>query len=1228
MTHSKPQQKFIISVKEKCALFESNSSFQQHFSIIPQPTPMSSDVTSPTAFFSHNASSPIPLVTKNRTRHLSRHLPPNFQHTTRRVTAPVSRKLSRPTPNVKTLVNKFEAKLVFSKKRPPLSLPSDEPTTSQSLSKKRSKDHTRAVRASFMGILNNVNSRSRPSSQFHDPKRLSSHWLDEDTTSAVTTDIHGPSSQQKLFSQIKLKTRPSLIKISRDHLTPQKPLSEPVSKGFVDATKHQLEFLTTTCPTVLLDELPFKNPPQPHDHRRGDLLLSLIREGYPNASGPERDTDMYRGSSGLRPPQQASNHVLPEVSSDSSTLIRHSQDKPIQDGHIPRNLLPDSKPLRSISNPVSGSIKFPTVSDSLPNPPSNDINMRWSHNIPSNSSDLIPLTTLPTASSRFSLPNFSNTHLNRPRLVSIPFPSFEDDEEYGTSDPTVHSTLGNVPSLGTGSTSYSHLSIQDPSHSIHCSDQQTKPVKPARPNARSFLIGRKFDVDNESLSSQHRPEDEDFLGPSESPTAKGTKSWLLADDLTKDMKPLSMMPRSNRKSSASQLGAKSQQKPHKDAPRLPTSMRTSSIRRFSLRKLSGSLLSVRRDHEGSSTANSLTSGDESCRNALEVERCSGVGSKMFESSIRRFKSIVTAPSRQPESSASLTNNQIGLHRNRHTSLRTPSLGSLSLSSASAGHDETEHQTWDRKEDPVPLSPPQTPDVSADQTLKYISPLRLLQRNHNIEESPSQVNKPCTPSTEACDLSDRSFPPLAGPSYLSPRYQETDKLEDDDSMNFSADHLMEAPNTIVIHDSANSTAQIVPEADESEEVAPEDSAADLARLNHLFHSWRLLCAQVEQELKLSKERWPDTEHSRDILSTFATPSTHDAILEFIAHSRDTYRQTRSTRRRSSRMGHKLGYPPIFTDHSDSHRYSRELDLTPPPKHPFGSRPGTPVQITRASPSLPANKRRSRFSATPSPVVPQPLIVTLPVPSAFVSPDRFNSPTDKPSSLYRSRNSSNSSLLNPSSRPGSRLHLDQLPNESNHSSFSIKTRKTLLETSINVTPSPKRTLKLTRVQMLSKLETDGRSSLKKENKSTPQGPDDTSPTYRTRPSSYAGSIISYKSTSSPTNKIPGTQSRNAKKAWKRGDHGEKSVHKTISQSSFWETNENSLALEVDDEPEEETGVLVASGENSFAANALLNGGFNPGRSLCRHPSNRRPLLNKSSARSMGVPKKPSLFSINRI
>ncbi|EGG00205.1 uncharacterized protein MELLADRAFT_68000 [Melampsora larici-populina 98AG31] len=1227
MTHSKPLPKFVTSVKEKCALFESNSSFQQNFSIIPAPTPMSSALTSPSAFFSHNASSPVPSVSNIRTRPLL----PNAQIPTRRVTAPVQRKVSRQTPNVKSLVNKFEAKFVFSKKRPPYSPTSDEPTTSQSLSKKRSKDHTRAVRASFMGILNSVNSRSRPSSQFHDPKRLSSHWLDEDTTSAVTTDIHGQSSHQSLSSQIKVKKRPSLINISRDHLTPQKPLPEPVSKGFVDATKHQLEFLTS-CPTapVLLDELPFKNPSQPHDHRRGDLFLSLIREESPYTRGPERDTNMYRGSIGLRPPQQVSNHTLSEISFDPPTLIQHTQKKRIQDDHIPRSLLPDSKPLQTSHIPVSGSIKFPTVSDPKPDPPSNDINMRWSHSVPSASSDLIPLATLPSSSTRFSLPNFSNSHLARPGMISIPFPSFEDDEEYGTSEPTVHSALDHGSSLCTGSTSYSHLSIEDPSHPIHSSHQQTKPLKPARPNARSFLIGRKFDVDNESLNSLQRPsEDEDFLGPSESPTAKGSKSWLMADDLTREIKPFSMMPRFNRRSSASQSGAKSQQKPHKEAPRLPTSTRTSSIRRFSLRKLSGSRLSVRRDSEVSSTANSMTSGDDSCRNALEVERCSGVGSKMFESSIRRFKSIVTAPIRQPESEGTLSNHQIESHRHRHSSLRTPSLGSLSFSSASAGHDDTEHQTWERKEDPEPLSPPQTSDVSADQTLKYISPLRLLQRNYNIEESPSQVNKPCTPSTEACDLSNRSFPPLAGPSNVSPIHQDINELEDDDTVNFSsgADQLTEAPDTIVIHNSADNTARVIIEADESDEAVPADSAADLARLNQLFHSWRLLCAQVDEELKLSKERWPDTEYSKDILSTFATPSTHDAILEFLTHSRDTYRKTCSARRLNSRMGHKSTYPSISVNLNDSPRSSCELELTPPPKHPFGSRPATPVHITHASPSLSANKRRSQYSATPSPVVPQPLIVTLPVPSAFVSPERFNSPSDKRSSLYRSRNSSNSSLLNPSSRPGSRLHMDPPPNDSNNSSFSIKTRRALVETRINVTPSPKRTLKLTRVQMLSKLETDGRSSLKKENKSSTPISDRTSPIYPARPSSYAGSIISNNSTSSP-NKTLGTQSRNAKKAWKLGDLETKSVHKTISQSSFWESNENSLVLEVDDEPEEETGVLVASGENSFAANVLLNDGFNPGRSLCRYPSSRRPLTNKSSARSMVVPKKPSLFAINRI
>ncbi|KAG0144852.1 hypothetical protein CROQUDRAFT_603596 [Cronartium quercuum f. sp. fusiforme G11] len=801
-------------------------------------------------------------------------------------------------------------------------------------------------------------------------------------------------------------------------------------------------------------------------------------------------------------------------------------------------------------------------------------------------SDLIPLSKPTKLATRTSLPNFSTSHLlHRGGLMTIPFPSFDDDEEHAITEPIARSTLECASALGNRTLRRSQPSNKK--DSLELSDQVHEVMatirKPSRPNARSFLIGRKFDLDNDSLyGPQQSTDDEDDFKPEDSPTAKGSRSRPSNSKL----EPMAAITRYPETSSPSRSRPTvhplpmSNQTPfpcmsvedqaNEDESPKPLARRF-SIRKFSLRKHSGPQ-SANCHHTSSSALSTLPSTSASPEDIrrvnLGVERCGGLGNKMFDSGMRTLKRIVTAPPRSSSAVPSTTaDSPASSQADRRLSLETPSraFGS-SLKGGSPIY--TELGLFGAP------SGVQTPET------KPSTPLVLLQRNHNIEDSPGAWNQTLSSSVDnTVDFSSRTLSPIPRPSRLSDLHQ-LDPYARSPRAQFD-------PELSGVHT----------EGEGLESDAQPDSTVNLAKLDELFCSWRLLCHQVDQELKQSRERWPDTALSKEALRTFVMPSSKDAIFEFLAHSRETYGNSLPAPRRKPRTGlHSIFNNHSQLDETEDTQSPHSRGLTPPPKHPFGSKPATPIYLRARSYQSPSSGANS-----PAQV---PIIVTLPVPSAFVSPERFISP---PSSLPRVRKSRKSSLISnaPPTRPSSK-YVDRIRNESIHSLVGVPP---LTERSPNMSPvTHKPSSGLSRTYKLS----------------TENG--------KTKDYNRDGLVDSLIS-SSPVRLKPICQisesSRKTKKAWKMGEKGKK-VQKMTSQSSFWDTNESSLVNEEiqEEEQEEETGVLVASGENTFDGNADLAGGaFTPGRSLRRYPSGRTPLFNRLNARSM-LQLRSSVRSINRI
>ncbi|KNZ58888.1 hypothetical protein VP01_183g4 [Puccinia sorghi] len=168
----------------------------------------------------------------------------------------------------------------------------------------------------------------------------------------------------------------------------------------------------------------------------------------------------------------------------------------------------------------------------------------------------------------------------------------------------------------------------------------------------------------------------------------------------------------------------------------------------------------------------------------------------------------------------------------------------------------------------------------------------------------------------------------------------------------------------------------------DESADKTLRYEIARLERVRAKWLKLCSEVEDVLRKSRERWPDPDPSVRVLKEFVDPITKSSIHSFLQKSRNLYRETTP------------GEQP-FT----SRQVGLAADLTPPPRHPFGRQSvisasaGNLGQMTRGQggtdsreasitpyKSRDANETRQAQGGLP-------LIITLPVPSAFVSPERF-------------------------------------------------------------------------------------------------------------------------------------------------------------------------------------------------------------------------------------------------
>ncbi|KAA1085946.1 hypothetical protein PGT21_025079 [Puccinia graminis f. sp. tritici] len=171
----------------------------------------------------------------------------------------------------------------------------------------------------------------------------------------------------------------------------------------------------------------------------------------------------------------------------------------------------------------------------------------------------------------------------------------------------------------------------------------------------------------------------------------------------------------------------------------------------------------------------------------------------------------------------------------------------------------------------------------------------------------------------------------------------------------------------------------------DEVTAKALRHEIARLERVRIKWMKLCLEVEDVLRKSRERWPDQDRSIKVLKDFVSPTTRSSIDTFLEKSRRLYKQTSGKAFTASQADH-------FGSANKVH------DLTPPPKHPFGRQSIVSVSAGNLPPRTRGRDSVNSRESFMTPSKPKganrsqaqkgfPILITLPVPSAFVSPERF-------------------------------------------------------------------------------------------------------------------------------------------------------------------------------------------------------------------------------------------------
>ncbi|KAI7941183.1 hypothetical protein MJO28_013468 [Puccinia striiformis f. sp. tritici] len=312
------------------------------------------------------------------------------------------------------------------------------------------------------------------------------------------------------------------------------------------------------------------------------------------------------------------------------------------------------------------------------------------------------------------------------------------------------------------------------------------------------------------------------------------------------------------------------------------------------------------------------------------------------------------------------------------------------------------------------------------------------------------------------------PPLVSTSSSMLKCERLDQLKEDRSALMSDDLSDFGERTLQKHQpkdakrrvssapiqsrgtSANRTSRLYAEALDDFGIADICEMTDKAlrneidRLERVRKEWRMLCLEVQDVLKTSRERWPDQGQAHQVLKEFVNPIEKSSISTFLETSRRLYKQ-RST--------HQFTSTEVSSNQVE--------DLTPPSRHPFGRQSIISLSVGTLRPK--ARGRRSTNNRAQAQKG-LPILITRPVPSAFVSPERFHGCARAPQSEPRGTKLSNRSkrqptlsnrLGGPSVKPvntrGQRGRMMSGTSISNVSFTSAKGKVILSERSVNLLPT---------------------------------------------------------------------------------------------------------------------------------------------------------------------------------